>query len=157
MAVKWRAPGATRPVGEEQGLLELALMWAVTSGLRPMLHLGKVDEALQLTALFPLPEVRAICLGHLGRDAEVKEILEQQVVERPGIGAGEDIFPVHMDIALLEAAVLVGHREAAELLLRKYSNWDMQATGFAGHVTCVPRHLGAAAALLDRPDEARAH
>jgi len=60
------------------------------------------------------------------------------------------------DILLLEAAVLVGHREAAELLLRRFAGTEMRTTGH-GHTTCIARHLGAAAALLGRPDEARGY
>jgi len=60
------------------------------------------------------------------------------------------------DILLLEAAVLVGHGEAAELLLRRFAGSGLPTTGFL-HPTCMARHLGAAAALLGRPDEARSH
>jgi len=150
--------------GVERGIVVYASALAQWASLRPNIHLGRAGALLRRTqewsestgfALGTPVEV-ALLPAHAGRDAEVKEVLEQQLVERPGIGSAEDLlFSVPQDIALLEAAVLVGHREAAELLLRKYSNWDIQTTGFAGHMTCIARHLGAAAALLGRPDEAR--
>ena len=59
-----------------------------------------------------------------------------------------------LDVALLEAAVLVGHGEASELLLRQLAESNMRTTGWA-YPTCIARHLGAAAALLGRPNEAR--
>jgi len=58
------------------------------------------------------------------------------------------------DIISLEAAVLVGHRQAAELLLHRLADSGAQTSGFA-LTSCVGRHLGAAAALLGRSDEAR--
>jgi tetratricopeptide (TPR) repeat protein len=94
------------------------------------------------------------CLAHLGRYAEVAEMLEQRVVARPGIGSAEDETQVAPDIVSLEAAVLAGHRPAAELLLRRLAGSGSRTSGlwltiFAG------RHLGGAAALLGRYKEAR--
>jgi len=138
--------------GEELGLAEYA-GFAVFAILRPQLHLGKADEAPQFAAFPPLA---AVCLAHLGRDIQVVETLEQLVLARPGIGSIEDETPAWWDIALLEAAVLVGHSQAAELLLRRFAGSNICTTGHT-LMTCIARHLGAAAALLGRPEEARAH
>ena len=46
--------------------------------------------------------------------------------------------------------------EAASLLLRRFTGTEMLTTGFY-YITCIARHLGAAAALLGRPDEARGY
>ena len=83
-------------------------------------------------------------------------MLEELVLSRPGIGSDEDETRAWPDILFLETAVLVGHREAAELLLRRFAGSGMHTTGFY-YTTCIPSHLGAAAALLGRPDEARVH
>jgi tetratricopeptide (TPR) repeat protein len=143
--------------GQELGLSEHSAYLAEHAGVRPRLYLGKADEALQLTRDDPSRLcVRVPCLAHLGQDAEVVDMLEQLVLRRPGMGSAEDETPAWEDTLLLEAAVLVGHRQAAELLLRRLADSSAPTSG-RHHITCTARHLGAAAALLGRPDEARAH
>jgi len=83
-------------------------------------------------------------------------MLERLVVARPGIGSAEDETGAWEAITSLEAAVLVGHRQAAELLLRRLAGSSIRTSGL-WHTTCAGRHLGAAAVLLGRPDEARSH
>ena len=80
-------------------------------------------------------------------------MLDKLLLARPGIGSDEDESYTFSDIMFLEAAVLVGHRQAAGLLLLRFAGTEMLTTGFY-YITCIPRHLGAAAALLGRPDEA---
>jgi len=145
--------------GEELGLSGYAAPFVLLAGVRPWLHLGKADECLNRTLQIQDPTlvpVRALCLAHLGRDAEVAEILQQQVLTRPGIGSTEDETPAHDDILMLEAAVLTGHSEATDLLLHRLAGSSVHTVG-TGYTTCTARHLGAAAALLGRPDEAREH
>jgi len=43
-----------------------------------------------------------------------------------------------------------------ELLLRRFAGSNLRTTGLV-FTTCIGRHLGAAAALLGRPEEARTH
>ena len=81
-------------------------------------------------------------------------MLERLVVARPGIGSVEDETSLYSDIPSLEAAVLAGHRQAAELLLNRWAGSRTVTSGL-WHTTCLGRHLGAAAAFLGRPDEAR--
>ena len=120
---------------------------------------SSTDDALQLALI---PQARVLCLAHVGDDAEVEARLERFregrrfVLARPGIGSGEDETSAQLDILFLEAAVLVGHREAARLLLRRFAATEMRTTGYL-YNTCIARHLGAAAALLGRPDEARGY
>ena len=141
--------------GEELGFTALAALGAIYGGYRCWLLLGKAGEALQfVTTYYPLLPFQALCLAHLGRDTEAAEILEQFVVNRPGIGSAEDETLAWEDIMYLEAAVLTGHRQAASLLL------ELFAGGFSPFIitiaiTCTARHLGGAAALLERYDEAR--
>jgi tetratricopeptide (TPR) repeat protein len=141
--------------GDELGLTELAALLAYYAGYRPWLLLGKAEEALQfVTTSFPSPSAQALCLAYLGRDAEAAEILERSVVDRPGIGSAEDETPAADDIMYLEAAVLVEHREATGLLLGRFAG-SFSPLVSIGALTCTARHLGAAVALLGRPEEAR--
>jgi tetratricopeptide (TPR) repeat protein len=75
-------------------------------------------------------------------------------VARPGIGSAEDEATVWVDITSLEAAVLAGHRQAAELLLHRLAGSKIITSGL-WCTTCAGRHLGGAAALLGRYEEAR--
>jgi tetratricopeptide (TPR) repeat protein len=141
--------------GEELGLSGLAAIFTLIAGYRPWLLLGKAEEVLRLIKTsVPLPHTEALCLAHLGRDTEVGEILERYVINRPGIGSAEDETPAIQDILYLEAAVLIKHRQAAELLLNRFTGGFSPLVSYIA-LTCITRHLGAAAALLGRPDEAR--
>ena len=98
--------------------------------------------------------MKLFCLAYLGREAEARAMLDQRVLARPGIGTTEDKTGVPQDILSLEAAVLVRHREAAELLLHRLAGSSIRTTA-EYFLTCTARHLGGAAALLDRYEEAR--
>ena len=139
--------------GDEMGLSGYARRFSSFSSVRPLLYLGKADDALQLSIA---PQVSALCLAHLGRLEDVAALLEELVLARPGIGSVEDESDTGQDIVLLEAATLLGHREAVELLLRRFAVTKMRTTG-TRYISCIARHLGAAAALLGRPDEARGY
>jgi len=148
---------------QELGILEFAVMW--TSWILPArVYLGDAGRALeaQLQGARSIPEnvggdqVILYCLTHLGRYAEVAEMLERRVVSRPGIGSEKDEMTPSFDNAALQAAVLAGHQRAAELLLRRFTGSKIVTSGL-WVATCTGRHLGAAAALLGRPDEARSH
>jgi tetratricopeptide (TPR) repeat protein len=54
----------------------------------------------------------------------------------------------------LESSIIVGHRKAAELLLNRFGDSRLCTSGFQ-YITCIPRHLGGACALIERYDEAR--
>jgi tetratricopeptide (TPR) repeat protein len=148
---------------EELGIIEFAELWS-TWALPARVHLGDAGRALEavIQGVGDLPRNVAgemtilFCLAHLGRYAEVTETLDQWVMARPSIGAAEDETVLTQDIISLEAAVLAGHRQAAELLLHRLAGSGAQTSGFA-LTTCTSRHLGAAAVLLGRPDEARKH
>jgi tetratricopeptide (TPR) repeat protein len=146
---------------EELGILEFARLWTTWS-IPARVALGDANRALEavIRGVRNLPRNVAgemtilFCLAHLGRHADVTELLDQWVVARPSIGSAEDETPLSADIISLEAAVLAGHHQAAELLLRRLAASRSITTGLALH-QCVSHHLGAAAALLGRPDEAR--
>lgn len=101
-----------------------------------------------------MPQDELLVMAHLGRKDRVSQILEQWVVNRPGFGTTED--EIGWDAKLLEAAVLTGHCQAAELILNRLAGTGVFISSII-HPTCVPRHMGGAAALLGRYDEAREH
>jgi hypothetical protein len=86
----------------------------------------------------------------------VRAHLDEFVLARPAFGSTEDETPGYFDVFRLEAAVLVGHREAAARLLGRLARGGHVTTGVR-LPTCIARHLGAAAAFLGRRDEARRH
>jgi len=59
-------------------------------------------------------------------------------------------------VYLLEETVMVGHKEAAELLMKRLDKVAMHAVAI-NRLTCIGRHLDAAAAMLGLPDEARTY
>jgi len=148
---------------EQLGILEFAAMW--TSWILPArVYLGDAGHALEVnlqgTRSVPrnigAEKVILFCLVHLGRNAEVAEMLERLVISRPGIGSAEDETPIWIDITLLEVAVLAGHHQAAEMLLHRLGGSNRLTSGL-WLTTHAGRHLGGAAALLGRHDEARKH
>jgi tetratricopeptide (TPR) repeat protein len=91
--------------------------------------------------------------AHLGQQDKAWESLEKWVVNRPGIDTVDDETGATKDVALLEEAILVRHYKAAEFLVKRLSSIANNAV-FFNRQTCIGRHLGAAAAMLGRPDEA---
>jgi tetratricopeptide (TPR) repeat protein len=77
-----------------------------------------------------------------------------ETVSGRGHRAEEVLFPY--SASYLEAAVLVGHRQAVELLSRVFSGSSLKMTGLFIPV-CVARYRGRASAFLERYDEARQH
>jgi eukaryotic-like serine/threonine-protein kinase len=146
-----------RTRGEEAGLSKMADVWTLPS-IRAQLYLGASLEVLthEIPHRFPETVSPLLCLvqAHLGRREEASEILERFVIKRPCIGTIEDETTIWHDTSALEAAVLVGHHQAAELLFNRLRGHGLYTTGMM-NPTCVPRHLGGAAALLGRYDEAR--
>jgi serine/threonine protein kinase/tetratricopeptide (TPR) repeat protein len=145
--------------GEDLGIVEWARFYASQNVLRPLLYLGRAEEALALRpsdgSVWDSRE-RAICLAHLERPAEVGKILSAFVPARSGSSSSEEETNPRTDTNLLEAAVIVRNKEAVRLLLLRFVRGSPPTTGVIG-TTCVSRHLGAAEALLGRPNEARAH
>jgi tetratricopeptide (TPR) repeat protein len=124
------------------------------AGLIPMLKLGKAYEALQLLTNMPL-EAKALCLAHLDRDAEALEILEKEVMARPGFSSAEDEMGAAMYTSYLEVALLVRHRPAIELIFKWLADKNL-ITSFYGFYFPT-RQLGAAASFLGRHAEARGY
>jgi tetratricopeptide (TPR) repeat protein/ribosomal protein L40E len=146
-----------RTRGREAGIEGLSNLFSIISGIRAQVYLGASLEARERELPHgSLIAMQELCLvqAHLGRKEEVSEILDKYVVSRPGIGTVEDETRSWVDTLYLEASVLVTHRQAAELLLNRLSGIRLCTTGYS-FPTCIARHLGGAAALLERYDEAR--
>jgi eukaryotic-like serine/threonine-protein kinase len=146
-----------RSLGGEADITGMANHYIDHPNVRTHVYLGTSLEALERQTPRGLQMyIPELCLiqGHLGRQKEVLQILEKYVIKRPGFGTPEDETRCWIDTLYLEAAVLSGHHQAAELLITRLSNAGLYTTGFS-FPTCVIRHLGGAAALLERYDEAR--
>ena len=152
--------------GEKDGVTGMATLYTGHVMYRTRVYRGELAEIesgmlpLSSREISSIPSiqlsVRCWRQAHLGRKEEVTEILEERVVNRPGIGTSEDETREWVDVLFLEAAALIGHRRAAELLLNRLNDTGLCTTG--NHFpTCIIRHLGGAAALLERYDEARKH
>ena len=134
---------------EEMGSPGFARTWLPSLTFRALVYLGRGEEAAavleQGTTPLTLP-LRILCTAYLGSRAEAQAALSQYLREQ-GTALREGTT-MEVSARLLEAAVLVEDREAAALL----ESWVALLAGSLGGseraITCVARHLGAAAALL---------
>jgi DNA-binding CsgD family transcriptional regulator len=97
------------------------------------------------------PGMKAVILANAGREAEAREIvaaIPQAVAASP-----QGFLPFDFSTLFLEAAVLSGHKVAAGKLLGLLGS-DRRRFSYI-NLAVVPRFLGGAAALLQRPVEAK--
>ncbi|MCH8310622.1 MAG: hypothetical protein IIB17_09040 [Chloroflexi bacterium] len=152
--------GAT---AEDLGAEVFGRQWRQFLTSRSLIHLGRAEEAMasltracDMAGLKPDWEVslqRVLCLAHMDRRAEARDELGK-LLQRREIGPQADETPATFLIALLEAAVLTGDRDAAEVLASRLVDLARFA-GDSSYLTSIARHLGGAAALLGKLDEAR--
>ncbi len=143
--------------GGELGLSYFIASVAHCILVRPLFHLGMADEALQLVkSVSPFPWTVAVCLAYMGCEKEAIESLERGMIDYPMVGTDQDESTVFSVICFLEAAVLLNHKQIAELLLERLRSTTVRTTSM-WWLTCIPRHLGGAAALLGRCKEAQQH
>jgi tetratricopeptide (TPR) repeat protein len=144
---------------KEAGVADTTSLWADQGGIRARIYMGKSLETFEkdISVSSRVPSILpAICLlrALLGRKEEALEMLEKYVTRRPDVGTFKDLTNTWRDILFLEAGVETGHRQVAELLMNRFKGTALKTTGMI-FPTCIPRHLGGAAALLGRYDEAR--
>ena len=138
--------------GEQLGISEFASFAEGLAGSFYSTYFRDREELSRRLALAQPPWMRAALMAHLGRNAEVKEILEKEVIARRKFGSQEDYTPVYQDVAYLHAAASAGHTEAAQLLLGKLAYCGLK---FVAGMGCVARYLGEAAAFLGEYDAAK--
>jgi tetratricopeptide (TPR) repeat protein/archaellum biogenesis ATPase FlaH len=150
--------------GSEMSVPLWALIYAARVGPRLGGYLGwrqkglRRFEELAQAAGFSVPWASYIRAYHLacgGEKEEVTAILDE-VADH--YAAEPEKIRHHFGalLLLLETAVLAEHMRAAEVLLNLLAGVVYKTTGFYSP-TCVARHLGGAAALLGRHEEARKH
>ncbi|HEY93899.1 MAG TPA: protein kinase [Dehalococcoidia bacterium] len=142
--------------GKAEQLESLAFMTTIMFVCNAQIYLNRsldtVEQAFSSSPNVFLCLVKAI----LGKTDEAAQILDDTVVKRPDIGTDEDDAQITFDVLALQASVLIKHKKAAKLLYNRLESIDLCLTGWA-FPTCIPHHLGGAAALLGRYNEAREH
>jgi ATP/maltotriose-dependent transcriptional regulator MalT len=88
---------------------------------------------------------QAVGLAHLGRLDEAEALVDQWL--DPGSGDSVSEAFIHLQVLLLQAAILLGKKKAAATLARGLS-CVANLAGADFLYTCVGRHLGDAAVLL---------
>jgi len=134
-------------------------------GLRLRVYLGNdvdylestLQKMLQEEVNAPKHQIILFIMACLGKAPETTERLDRMLASRSSIDFLDDTTNLNIDIFYLEAAVLANHRQAVEALLSRLTNHNTSSQITTGSPTCVARHLGAAAALLSRSEEARIH
>lgn len=149
-------------LGAEMGAPQAAGVYANWFGPRLSGYLGwgreglkRLEEWAQAAGLSVPAHVRAYYLVYGGVREGVITILD----EAANHYAAEPERTRHAFgalVLLLETAVLAKHARAAEILLNLLVGAMYKTTGLS-NPTCVARHLGAAAALLGRYEEACKH
>jgi len=143
--------------GEELNLAGYATLIENITTLNARLLLGKADEVVdRLSKLGPFGSTLTfMLLPQSLPKAELEAHLQQRVMERPDIGTVNDETGTLADITYLKIAIELGHKPAAELLLRRLSKIELCCTAGIYWLETPTRHLGTASAFLGRPDEAR--
>jgi tetratricopeptide (TPR) repeat protein len=148
-------------LGAEMGAAQTAEVMANSFGPRLGGYLGwgreglrRLDEWVQAAGVVSVAtQTRAYYLACVGEKEEVMTILNE-VADHYAAGPERTRHTFGGLLLLLEVAVMVKHTRAAEILLNLVVGAVYKTTGLQ-NPTCVARHLGVAAALLGRYEEAR--
>jgi hypothetical protein len=124
------------------------------SGPEELRRLEEWAKAVGLSVPVPA-HIRAYYLVCGGETEEVATILGE-VADHYATEPEKTRHPFPGLVLLLETAVLAKHKRAAEILFNLLVTAVYKTTGMH-NPTCVARHLGGAAALLGRHEEARKH
>jgi serine/threonine protein kinase/tetratricopeptide (TPR) repeat protein len=150
-------------LGEETGMPVIAGNNALYIQYRVGYYNGifKMDIEANIDALFTnrtivVDGLLAPIFAYQGRITETLEALERSINNRPDFGKPEDEMFSYLDTLLMEAAVVARHKKSAALLLDRFKGTLVCTTGYQSP-TCTIRHMGGAAALLERYEEAREH
>jgi DNA-binding CsgD family transcriptional regulator len=145
---------------DEAGAAVKGQQFGLTMLIAPVLYLGRADiyvtafddyarlvpTVLQAPPFVMLTVARAICLAQLGREEEARTLVDPLLDSIEHIGGGDEFLMGPLTI-LLEAAVVLEHREAVQALVAQLACVARMA--MEDHLyTCVGRQLGDAAVLL---------
>jgi len=121
------------------------------------LCLGRLEEAHSFVTrpARPFPICVALCYAYSGRLAEAQRLLSDTILLLDTDAADLELVSTYL-LLMLEISVLVEDRSAAAMLSARLAGLAHLA-GTYRTPSCVARHLGTAAALLGKPDEARAY
>jgi tetratricopeptide (TPR) repeat protein len=149
-------------LGAEMGAAQTAAVIADFFGPRLSGYLGwgreelrRLDEWAQAVGLSVEPHTKAYYLVCGGEREEAVNVLDE-AADHYAAEPEKTRHDFGTLVLLLETAVLAKHTRAAEILLNLLASAAYKATGLS-NLTCVARHLGGAAALLGRYEEARKH
>jgi tetratricopeptide (TPR) repeat protein/archaellum biogenesis ATPase FlaH len=147
---KMRARGEELDLAGYSALME----WVATRIAR--YYLGKTDEISQLIeklGLFTQWSIPAD-LSRPEEKAKVVTLLEKLVMARPDFGTPNDGVPISVDFSFLNMAVMVGHHQAVEKLVKRLGNLRLCTMGLYS-VQSPSLIMGNGAAFLGRYDDAR--
>jgi len=150
-------------LGAEMGASLMTAIYAVYLACRLGGYLGwGLEELRRLEEWLQVASLSVPVMAHIrtylvcGREkAEVVPILDE-VADHYAAEPEKIRHQFGALVLMLEAAVLAQHTRAAEVLFNLLAGAVYKTSGLY-NPTCLARHLGGAAALLDRHEEARKH
>jgi eukaryotic-like serine/threonine-protein kinase len=143
---------------EELGMAAYGRMYRWGLNVRPLLLLGRSEALLETD---PPPGSAAteawksLALAHAGRIVEARASLAA-AMESLDIGPDENEVPTQPVLFLLESATLIGDVPRATLLAQRLTGLA-DLPGVHHDLTSVARHLGAAATLAGKHEQARSY
>ena len=139
---------------EELGSPVMGSFFGAAAMWRPLLYLGRVEEALAATGQLPgrFKGAPALCLAQLGRHTEAHETLWELVKEMRE--ARDDLISLVTQGSVLELAVSLADRDAVREIVPRLAGLEKYAPAY--WVSSDGRNLGGAKALLGDHDEASA-
>ena len=150
---------------EELGAPVQGQVLASFISFRPLLYLGRGDEAMAAVGkpsrlseaedTIILESISVMLRAHLGPVDQAEDGL-RRLMTKHHVALENEILPAYLLVTLLEAAVLIEDRELCTVLAQRLAPAAFLSNASVAW-TCPARHLGAAAALLGEPEEARAY
>jgi DNA-binding winged helix-turn-helix (wHTH) protein len=142
---------------DELGISGTGRIMAEHLSFRPLLYLGRAEEALaalpeaeQLVGSQPFSSTlrfgwSALCLAHMGRLAEARMQFREYLGQlNLSVEEEDDTQPGHILATFLETAVMVEDREAASMLAQRLTGIVAFGVSISLHLINVARHLGRA-------------
>ncbi|MEE8518001.1 MAG: AAA family ATPase [Dehalococcoidia bacterium] len=152
--------------GDEVGMPANARTVGATIVRGPLMQLGRYEEASTLYEAAShaaggsrhLPSavvMGALPFAYLGRLDEARDLLSE-AMPRMKVGSPDESATTWEMVSVLQTAVLLGDHDLIVLLLPRLAGLALYLDSQSGN-TAVARHLGAASALLGKPDQARGY